>query len=129
MVCKNLSMIESRIKKVSRNAIVSVVCHFWQILIGFVLRKLFIKYLGIEYLGYNSVFTNILQMLNLADLGIGIAITSYLYKPLAEGDTKRISSLMYIYKKLYSFIGIVVIFASTIFYKFDWNGFDILCCI
>ena len=113
MVCKNLSMIESRIKKVSRNAIVSVVCHFWQILIGFVLRKLFIKYLGIEYLGYNSVFTNILQMLNLADLGIGIAITSYLYKPLAEGDTKRISSLMYIYKKLYSFIGIVVIFVGA----------------
>lgn len=100
---------ESRIKNILRNAMVSFVSHFLQILIGFIIRKLFIKYLGVTYLGYNSVFTNILQMLNLADLGIGIAITSYLYKPLAEGDTKRISSLMYIYKKLYSLMGCLVI--------------------
>lgn len=106
--------LESRTKKVSRNVIVSFVSYFLQILIGFIIRKLFIKYLGVAYLGYNSVFTNILQMLNLADLGIGVAITSYLYKPLAEGDTKRISSLMYIYKKLYSFIGILVIFIGIV---------------
>lgn len=100
---------ESRTKIVSKNAMVSFVSHFLQILIGFIIRKLFVKYLGVMYLGYNSVFTNILQMLNLADLGIGVAITSYLYKPLAEGDTKRISSLMYIYKKLYSLMGCLVI--------------------
>lgn len=100
---------ESRTKNVSRNAIVSFLSHLLRILIGFIIRKLFIKYLGVTYLGYNSVFTNILQMLNLADLGVGVAITSYLYKPLAEGDTKRISSLMYIYKKLYSFMGFLVI--------------------
>lgn len=51
-----------------------------------------------EYLGYNSVFVNILQMLNLADLGIGVAITSYLYKPLAQNDNARITAIMGIYK-------------------------------
>lgn len=99
----------TRIKNVSKNAIVSFTTHFAQIFLGFIIRKLFITYLGVTYLGYNSVFSNILQMLNLADLGIGIAITSYLYKPLADRDFKRISSLMYIYKKMYSIMGCVVI--------------------
>ena len=99
----------TRTKNVSKNAIISLVTHFTQILLGFIIRKLFINYLGVTYLGYNSVFSNILQMLNLADLGIGVAITSYLYKPLADNDTKSISALMYIYKRLYSVIGCIVI--------------------
>lgn len=100
---------EKRTKIVYVNSIVALGSQICQVLIGFITRKLFIDYLGVEYLGYNSVFANILQMLNLADLGIGVAITSYLYKPLAENNKKKIIAIMYIYKKLYSIIGFIVL--------------------
>lgn len=98
-----------RIKTVYINSIVALIAQICQVILGFITRKVFIDYLGVEYLGYNSVFANILQMLNLADLGIGVAITSYLYKPLAENNNKRIIAIMYIYKKLYSIIGFIVL--------------------
>lgn len=88
---------EKRTKIVYVNSIVALGSQICQVLIGFITRKLFIDYLGVEYLGYNSVFANILQMLNLADLGIGVAITSYLYKPLSENNKKKITAIMYIY--------------------------------
>ena len=100
---------EKRTKIVYVNSIVALGSQICQVLIGFITRKLFIDYLGVEYLGYNSVFANILQMLNLADLGIGVAITSYLYKPLSENNNKKITAIMYIYKKLYSIIGFIVL--------------------
>ena len=98
-----------RTHKVYVNSTVTLVSQIAQIILGFFVRKIFIKYLGVEYLGYNSVFVNILQLLNLADLGIGVAITSYLYKPLAENDKARITAIMGIYKKLYSILGVVVL--------------------
>ena len=99
----------ARTKKAYINAGVTLITHISQTLIGFVIQKMFIDYLGIDYLGYNSVFQNLLQMLNLADLGIGVAITSFLYKPLAVQDKRAISTLMYMYKKIYNILGIVVL--------------------
>ena len=94
-----------RVKKVYLNTTVVLITTLLQIFMGFAIRKLFIATLGIAYLGYNSVFNNILSMLNLADLGIGVAITSFLYKPLVENDKDRIKALMYIYKRIYQIIG------------------------
>ena len=100
----------SRTKTVYINSIVTMLSQVLQVILGFVIRKLFLTYIGVEYLGYNSVFLNILQLLNLADLGIGVAITSFLYKPLATCNKKDISALMYIYRRIYSIIGIFVLF-------------------
>lgn len=104
----------SRTQKAKINSIVTLMTNVMQVIVGFIVRKLFIKYLGITYLGYNSVFSNILQMLNLADMGIGVAITSYLFKPLAENNKKQIASLMVIYKKLYSMMGKIVLIIGLI---------------
>lgn len=90
------------------NASVTLLSQFIQVLLGFAIRKFFIDKLGIAYLGYNSVFSNILQMLNLADLGIGVAITSFLYKPLVDKDKQKINALMYIYRRIYHVIGLFV---------------------
>ena len=103
-----------RVRNTKVNSTVALLTHVSQIVLGFVIRKVFIKYLGVTYLGYNSVFANILQMLNLADMGIGVAITSFLYKPLADNDTNRITAIMYIYKKLYSIIGVVVLVLGVV---------------
>ena len=104
----------SRVRKAYINTTVTLATQFLQIILGFVIRKLFINYLGVAYLGYNSVFLNILQMLNLADMGIGVAITSYLYKPLANNDTSRVAAIMAIYKKLYSVLGLVVLAVGVV---------------
>ena len=53
-------------------------------------------------------------MLNLADMGIGIAITSYLYKPLAIGDQGRVAALMHMYKRVYEILGLIVLFVGII---------------
>ena len=99
----------NRTKTVYINSTVTLFCQVLQILLGFIVRKIFIDSLGVAYLGYNSVFTNILQMLNLADMGIGVAITSFLFKPLADRDKARVSALMYLYKKIYNIMGFIVL--------------------
>lgn len=99
---------ENAKKIIYLNASVTLLSQFVQVLLGFAIRKFFVDKLGVEYLGYNSVFSNILQMLNLADLGIGVAITSFLYKPIINKDEQRINALMYIYKRVYHVMGLLV---------------------
>lgn len=78
-------------------------------MLTFVSRTVFIKVLGAEYLGLNGLFSNILSLLSLSELGIGVAISFYLYKPLAENDINRIKVLMQLYKICYRIIGIAII--------------------
>lgn len=77
-------------------------------LVGFVCRIIFVRTLTADYLGVSGLFTNILSMLSLAELGISSAITYALYKPLAQQDTKKTASIMQFYRKAYAIIGCVV---------------------
>lgn len=76
-------------------------------------RFVFIKMLPAEYLGLSGLFTNILSFLTLSELGIGTAISFALYKPLAENDTKKIKSLMALFKKFYIVIGSFILLAGV----------------
>lgn len=75
----------------------------------FVLRTVFIYTLSTEYLGVSSVFSGILTLLSLTDLGFSIALPFSLYKPLAEKDTDRINTIMRYYAKVYICLGCVVV--------------------
>ena len=75
----------------------------------FVVRTFFIKILGEENLGLSGLFTNILNILSVTELGIGTIISFSLYKPLSEKDTKKINALMNFYKKFYYLAGIIII--------------------
>lgn len=77
-------------------------------LITFVSRTIFIYVLGSDYLGINGLFTNILSILSLTELGLGSAIIYSMYKPLAENDEYKISALMNLYSKTYRIIGVIV---------------------
>jgi O-antigen/teichoic acid export membrane protein len=68
----------------------------------------FVQCLAADYLGVNGLFTNILAMLSLAELGVGGAIVYALYKPLAENDEEKITSLMKLYATAYRTIGILI---------------------
>lgn len=76
--------------------------------IGFICRVFFVRLLTEEYLGISGLFSNILSMLSLAELGISSAITYALYKPIADKDENKIASIMQVYKKAYTIIGIFV---------------------
>lgn len=77
--------------------------------IPFFLRTLVIHYLGENYLGINSLFSSVLGVLNLAELGFGTAVATSMYKPVAEDDTDTVCALMALYRKVYRIIGIVVL--------------------
>lgn len=91
-----------------RNMISSLGSHFVSMLLGFISQAIFIRTLGSEYLGINGLFTNIISMLGVVELGIGSAIVYNLYKPIAEKDKKNIKMLMNFYKKCYRIIAIII---------------------
>ena len=82
--------------------------YFLNTVIGYICRIIFVRCLAAEYLGINGLFSNILSMLSLVELGIGSAMGYALYQPLAKDDKEKITSLMALYKKSYNIIGIVV---------------------
>lgn len=79
------------------------------VIMTFVSRTLFIYLLGAEYLSLNGLFTNVLSVLSLADLGIGSAIVFFLYKPLAADNKEKIVAFMSFYKKCYRMIGLLIL--------------------
>lgn len=101
-------MARSRTKSVSINMVIALACQAMGLLLNFAIRTVLIKTLGADYLGVNGLFTNILTILSFAELGIGNAIVFSMYKPLAENDTEKIASLMKLYKKTYTIIGIII---------------------
>lgn len=78
-------------------------------ILSFISRKIFIMSLGANYLGLSGLFTNVLSVLSLAELGIGSAIVFSLYKPLADDDREKIQALMRLYKIAYRIIGAVIL--------------------
>lgn len=92
--------------------------YFVNTVMGYICRIVFVRCLSAEYLGVNGLFTNILTMLSLAELGIGGAIGFALYKPLAEDDKEKIASLMGFYGKAYKIIGCVVALVGLLMMPF-----------
>lgn len=111
-------MADSRTKNTSRNMIVSLVCYSLYTILSFVIRKVFIMTLSEDYLGISGLFTNILTILSFAEMGIGNAIIFNLYKPIAVGDKEQIKSLMNLYKKAYTIIGVIVLGAGLLIIPF-----------
>ena len=75
----------------------------------FVCRTVFIYVLGQEFLGISSLYTNILTLLSVSELGFSSAIMFSLYRPLAENDTDKINSIMRFYKNAYRIIGVIIL--------------------
>lgn len=99
----------SRTANSLRNIKTSILLKLVALLVNFAARRIFIETLSVAYLGLNGTFSNILSVLSLAELGVGSAITFSLYKPLAENNNELILSILALYKKLYTAIGVVVL--------------------
>ena len=98
----------SRSEYVMKNVSVALVMQVIKNLLGFLSRTVFVYILGAEYLGVNSLFSDILTVLSFAELGIGNAMVFSLYKPISQDNTEKIKSLMKLYAKTYKIIGFVI---------------------
>lgn len=107
-----------RTKNATKNVIFGVILRLYQIIVPFVMRTLMIYFMGVQYVGLNSLFTSILQFLNLAELGVGSAMVYSMYKPIAEDDDVAICALMNLYRKYYRIIGIIIAVVGCCFTPF-----------
>ncbi|WP_026506636.1 lipopolysaccharide biosynthesis protein [Butyrivibrio sp. MC2013] len=101
--------VKSRTVNSARNASISFIGAIFGMLLQFICRGVFVRMLSNEYLGLNGLFSDILNMLSLSELGIGTAMSYAMYKPIADRNTEEIKSLMHLYKKMYTTIGTVII--------------------
>lgn len=85
-----------------------MVLKIYQMLVPFLMRTAMIQFMGVEYLGLNSLFSSVLQVLNLAELGVGSAMVFSMYRPIAEDDERTICALMGLYRKYYRIIGLII---------------------
>lgn len=103
-----------RVRKSMLNAEVNLLFYFLTLFLTFFSRKIFLDFLGTEFIGLASTLNNILGYLNLSELGIGACIGYFLFKPLQmnnRGETQEILSLL---GYLYSWIGRLIFLGGFI---------------
>lgn len=105
-----------RVLNVLRNSIYALLSFLFISLMGVVVRKFFTVYLTVELLGLEGLFSSIIAMLSLAELGISSIISYGLYRELANHNEDEINILMNIYKKIYSYIGTFVLVTGVIIF-------------
>ena len=97
-----------RVQSAAKNIAFGYIGNLTTQLLGFILRTVFINYLGDTLNGINDLYTGILSVLSLAELGVGTALNYSLYGPVARKDYEKIKSYMQLYKKAYRVIGLVI---------------------
>ena len=99
---------ESRLNKSIKNTVIGIVFTMLNLIFQFSVKSIFIKLLGETYNGLNGLFTSILQVLNIAELGFASAIAYSLYKPLNEGNEQEVAAYMNYFVKVYRTIALIV---------------------
>lgn len=105
-------MSNSRTKNSKRNIFSGVIRQVLNIGLAFASRTIVLYLMGEQYLGLGSLFSSILSILNLADLGFSTAVVYILYKPIAENDRDAICAIVAYLKKVYNVIGGVILLAG-----------------
>lgn len=108
----------SRIKKSTRNISFALTAQIITVVLNLLSRAVFVRVLSAEYMGLSGLFSNILGLLSLAELGIGSAITYSLYTPIRNDDHEKIKSYMHLYKVTYCMIGLFIFVVGLILTPF-----------
>lgn len=96
------------------NVSVSIISRVFLLFIALYVRRLLIRCIGTDINGLNSLYSSIIGMLSVAELGIGSAIVYSMYKPIIEGNKKQVSALYCFYRKIYRIIGAVILCAGLL---------------
>ena len=104
----------SRTKNSALSMLASSTYYFTFIILGLINRKMLISIMGIEYQGINGLFSSILAILGVTELGLGTAIIYHLYKPLADNNQILVGTIMQFYKKCFSWIAVLMLFVGVV---------------
>lgn len=107
-------MYESRLHKSLLNARVNTIFYFITLFLSFFSRKIFLEKLGDDFVGLTGTISNLLDFLNLAELGIGAAIGAVLYKPLFINDRSSINEIISVFGYFYRKIGLIILTAGVL---------------
>lgn len=88
------------------------------LLYPFIIRTLIIRQLGADFLGLSSLFSSILQVLNLTELGFASSIVFSMYKPIANDDEMAISAILNYFRKVYCCIGLIILLLGFVILPF-----------
>ena len=99
----------NRTQNAIRNIFFGMLLRLYQTIMPFAMRTVMIYTLGVEYLGLNGLFASVLQVLNIAELGISGAMTVSMYEPIVKNDTKKLRGLLSLYRKYYIFVGLIIL--------------------
>lgn len=105
---------ESRTHKSLINAKVNLVFYLLTLFTTFFSRKIFLDYLGADFVGLTGTLQNILGLLNLAELGVGAAVSFALYQPIAHGQREEINRIVSLLGCIYRYIGLFVLGAAVL---------------
>jgi len=102
-------MNSSRTQNTVRNAAWGIIYRIVTLLGPFAVRTIIIRKLGMEYSGLNNLFTSILTVLNLANLGFSSSLVFTMYKAIAEEDNKLLCALLGFFRKVYKLVGLAIL--------------------
>lgn len=108
----------SKTKNTSRSIIWGFIGKIVAIVLPFMVRTVIIYFLGIEYTGLNSLFTSILSVLSFAELGVGSALLSSMYKPVSDNDIEKVNAYLNLYRRCYRIIGSIILIAGLVLMPF-----------
>ncbi len=111
-------MSNGRTKNSILNVSTSLLEYLIKTVLVFVTRTVLINKLGAEFLGLDGLYTNILSLLSVTELGLGGAVIFSMYKPIIDGDTEKLNILVHIYKKCYFYIGLAIFVMGLVLMPF-----------
>ena len=105
-------------QKAKKNVAVSITFRIIILLVSLLARKTIISHIGTIAVGLDSLFSSIIGVLAISELGVGTAITFCMYRPIVENNTKTVSALYYFFKRVYTIIGAVIFLGGLIVMPF-----------
>ena len=107
-----------RVENTKKGIFFGMIYQMTAILLPFIIQMVTIRQLGLEYIGIKGLFTSILSVFSLAELGVGNAIVFLMYKPIADDDINTLCALLSFYRRVYRIIGGVILLLGLIILPF-----------
>ena len=105
-------------KKSLLNVSVSLIFRLVTIFASILVRRILIRSCGNDVNGLNALYLSIIGFLAIAELGVGTAIAFCMYRPIVEGDGRKVSALYHLFRKLYLLIGGVILVGGLLITPF-----------
>jgi len=104
----------SRVTNSLKNVKIGLIFYVVSLILTFISRRVFLNNLGADFIGLTGTLNSILNLLNLAELGIGSSVSFFLYKPLERNNRKEINEIISLLGFLYHKIGFLILITGVI---------------